>query len=408
MIFKIIYYLLFSLTLLVGIYYFVTSLWTFKKKTIKSNSNKYHKFGVLVACRNEERVIGNLIESLNLQNYPKELYDIIIIPNNCTDNTRDVALEYDVKIVDVDIPTKTKGEVLKYTFHKLAKSDYDAYVVFDADNLVDANFLNKMNDGINRGYEVAQGFRDAKNPSDSWITGSYAIYYYIANFFTNNARCNYNGNAWINGTGFMVLKSVIDKYGFDTKTLTEDSEFTGICTLNDVRVGYVSDAITYDEHPVDFVVSYKQRKRWTSGTLSCLKHYHKDLVKKIIKEKNLNALDMLIMYMAPIIQVISFLLPIYVFIYNLIIDLITKKTFIINFYSIYFFLICYLLNVLINIFIVKIYHKKIKDFYKGIIMFPVFVLTWIPINIVCIFKKTKTWEEIKHDKNIKISNLNKI
>ena len=89
---------------------------------------------------------------------------------------------------------------------------------------------------------------------------------------------NFSGSAAINGTGFVVRKSVIDEYGFNTVTLTEDSEFTGLCALKGIQVAFVEDAITYDEHPQSFWQSWKQRKRWTSGTLSCLKIYGKKLL----------------------------------------------------------------------------------------------------------------------------------
>ncbi len=393
-----------AISLIVGIYFALTGLYAFKKSKRKAVSNKLNKFGILIACRNEEQVIGELIDSIKKNDYDKKYYDIIVIPNNCTDHTKERALECGAKIIDVDIPTKTKGEVLKYTFNKLKDSDYDAYIIIDADNLLHENFLSKMNEALNSGFLVAQGFRDAKNPSDNWITGSYAMFYYIQNFFFNKARMSLNASAAINGTGFCVAKKIIDELGFNTKTLTEDSEFTGICAINNIQVGFVKDAITYDEHPLKFKDSWHQRKRWTTGTISCLKLYAKDLLKTFFKAKKISALDMFLFYSAPLIQLVAFLLPTALFIWNFCVGLMHEKI-VIDYGSILFFILLYVLNVLLNIFIIKLYKKDLKTHMKGIVFFPFFILTWIPINLVCLFKKETTWKPIKHTRNIEIEHI---
>ena len=79
------------------------------------------------------------------------------------------------------------------------RNDIDAYIIFDADNVVDKNFLKHMNNSLNNGYLVAQGFRDTKNVSDNWISSSYALYYYIQNYFFNKARTLIN----------MVLRQIL-------------------------------------------------------------------------------------------------------------------------------------------------------------------------------------------------------
>ena len=62
------------------------------KNNNKQNKNiKNHKFALLIAARNEENVIGNLLDSIKLQKYPKELIDIFVVADNCTDSTADIA-----------------------------------------------------------------------------------------------------------------------------------------------------------------------------------------------------------------------------------------------------------------------------------------------------------------------------
>ncbi len=400
----VVYNVVMILCFLFSMYFVVTGLFTFKKIKKHPIDHKLHKFGILIPCRNEEEVIGNLIDSIKNLNYPKDLYDCIVIPNNCTDNTEEIAKQKNAKIISVDIPTRSKGEVLKYTFDTLKNSDYDAYVIFDADNIVDENFLKHMNDTLNEGYLVAQAFRDSKNPSDNYLTGSYTMFYYLQNVFYNESRMVLKRSAAINGTGFCVKKSVIDQYGFQVKTLTEDSEFTGICSLNNVKIAFVKDAITYDEHPTNFKVSWRQRSRWTSGSYACLKRYHKSLFKNFWKNGNFCSFDSLLYYLAPFVQVISFFLPLTVFLLQFLKGLLIGKL-IIDFASLFLFAILYVGSILLNIFVIKLLHKKIKDHYKGIFAFSFFILTWIPINFICLFKKTKNWEPIKHTRKVTIKNI---
>ena len=401
---NIVYNIVMILCLLFSIYFAITGLFTFKRRKTKFLNNKKHKFAILIPCRNEEQVIKSLIESIKKQDYPEYLYDCYAIPNNCTDNTKEVARKSGAKIIEIDKPVKSKGEVLKYTFDYLKSSDYDAYVIFDADNVVHKNFLKAMNDTLNEGYLVAQGFRDAKNPSDNYLTGSYTMFYYLQNIFYNQARMVLKRSSAINGTGFCIKKCVIDEYGFNVKTLTEDSEFTGMCALNNIKIAFACDAITYDEHPTSFKVSWNQRKRWSSGCFACLKRFGTSLTKSFWKNSSFCSFDCLLYYLAPIVQVISFALPLFMVIMKFIHGLMIDKI-ILDLTSLYFFILFYIGSIILNIIVIKLLHKKIKDHYKGILGFSLFILTWIPINMICLFKKTKKWEPVSHTRNVNIENI---
>ena len=273
---KIIYYILFYTTLLYGTYFAVSGfLGIIMKSKVKfKKSKKKNFFAIIVAARNESQVIGNLVESLKELDYPKDRYGIFIVPNNCTDNTSKVALDSGATVLECNVKTKTKGDVLKFAFNKLKDNkEIDAYVIFDADNLVHKDFLKHMNDCLNSGYKVAEGYRDSKNPKDNWISGSYTIFYLFQNIFFNRSRMSFDASASINGTGFMISKDIIDRDGFETFTLTEDVEFTGQCALKGEKIAFVEDAITYDEYPIDFGASWKQRKRWSAGIIQCMNIY---------------------------------------------------------------------------------------------------------------------------------------
>ncbi len=384
-----------------GLYYVATGVFAFiKPKKDKLVTNKKHKFSIIVAARNEEGVIGNLIDSLQKQNYDKDKYEINIIVNNSTDNTYKVCKKYKINVIKCDVPVKNKGDVLRYTFKKFKDKKFDAYLVFDADNVVHPDFLLHMNNSLNCGYKVAQGFRDSKNYKDNWISGSYTLFYYIQNFFFNLSRKKLNSSASINGTGFMIRKDFIDKLDYNPVILTEDVELTTVCAINNERVDFVKDAITYDEQPTRFKVSLTQRLRWSKGNLQCWMKYHHMLFKTFIKHHNLAAVDMYLNNLAAIVQVLSVVVALASLIERMVV---TEVVF--SFAGIVGVLVSYIATIILTLF-VTIYNKKsISGMLPALILFSLFMMSWIPINVVCLFKKNLKWHHIGHNKDINIDDI---
>ena len=204
------------------------------------------RFGVLVPARNEENVVAHLVKSLTAQDYPRELFDVIVIPNNCTDDTAKAALEAGAQVLACDAPVKSKGEVLRFAFERLEGRGYDAYCILDADNLAAPGFLRAANDAIQAGWEVAQGHRDSKNPSDSWVAGDTSIFFWIMNRFYYRARSALGMSAALNGTGIVLSAALVKRLGCNMVTLTEDLEFTGLCASEGVKIGFMDGAVLYD------------------------------------------------------------------------------------------------------------------------------------------------------------------
>ncbi len=408
---ELIYNILEMSILVYGIYYIITGIFAFfgRKSKIRKYSHK-NKIAVLIAARNESKVIGKLVESLKKQKYPEDKYDIYVIPNNCTDNTREVAMNSGAKIIDCTVEVSSKGEVLRFAFDHIFKTNdtYDAFCIFDADNIVHPEFLSRMNDAICAGYRVAQGYRDSKNPYDSWVSSCYSIFYWVQNYFFNKARMNMGWSSSINGTGFMVKADVIKEFGFNTETITEDIEFAAQCACNNCRIAFVKNAITYDEQPIMFNESWKQRKRWSKGTLQCLVKYFKPLLKKAIKSDVPQGLDMAMFFLAPVMQVLAFVVIAVLLIYN-ILSIPAYDVF----RSIYagkiiLALIVYCISIIISAFVVSVEKKKTKKSVVGILTMGLFMLTWLPINIICMFNKKQVWEPIEHTKSMDIENIESI
>ena len=257
-----------------------------------------------------------------------------------------------------------------------------------------------MNISLNSGYKVAQGFRDSKNYQDNWISGSYTLFYYIQNFFFNLSRKKLNSSASINGTGFMVQKDFIESLDFDPVTLTEDVELTTVCAIHNEKIDFVKQAITYDEQPTLFKVSITQRLRWSKGNLQCWKKYHKALVKTFRKNHNLAAVDMYLNNLAAIVQVISMVIVL-IGLFERLIN--TKVVFSVA--GLLGFLASYLATFVVTLFVTLYNKKNVSAMMPSLILFTLFMLTWLPINIMCLFKKNIKWNHIGHNKDINIDDI---
>ena len=227
---------------------------------------KLHRFAVVVSARNEEEVIGELLDSLNKQNYPKELLDLYVVADNCTDDTAGVARKAGAFVYErFDQQKKGKGYAMDYLFHRLeeeGKDVYDGYFIFDADNLVDPNFVAEMNRTFDKGYDAITCYRNSKNFGDNWISAGYSIWFLREARFLNFPRTLLGTNCHVSGTGFLVSSKVIrDNGGWPFHLLTEDIQFSVDCAIQGRKIGYCDTAVVYDEQPTTFRQSWDQRLR---------------------------------------------------------------------------------------------------------------------------------------------------
>ena len=380
------------------------SLIKLKDKPLKVN--KEHRFMAIIPAHNEEAVVGNLIESLKNQTYNKDLYDIYVIADNCTDNTAKIAKEAGAIVYErFDETKKTKGYALNWFLQQKIAEDapYDAFFVFDADNIVDKNFIKNMNKKLCQGEDVVQGYRDIKNPSDNWITAGYAIFYWQMHRFYHLARYNLGLSPLLNGTGFMVRFDVIKPQGWDTETLTEDIEFSLKRIIKGKKLGWATDAIVYDEQPTGFRQSWSQRSRWTVGHIQCIQKYTKDLIIAAKENKKMINFDGLLYIVGSIpMFIITMLLLFSNFVmYNS--ASITTAELIKN--LIFYLVPTFILPILVGIFAMWLDGRKIKPMAKGLLCYPLFLLTWIFINFKCLFIRNTSWEKINHVRSIKISDV---
>ena len=382
----------------------VCSLVKLKDKPLKVK--KDHRFMAIIPAHNEEAVVANLIESLKNQNYNKELYDIYVIADNCTDRTAQVAREAGAIVYErFDPEKKTKGFALDWFLQQKIKEDapYDALCVFDADNIVDKDFIKNMNKKLCQGEDVVQGYRDIKNPADNWITSGYALFYWTMHRFYHLARYNVGLSPLLNGTGFMVRFDCIKPRGWKTVTLTEDIEFSLQRIIKGKKLGWATDAIVYDEQPTGFKQSWSQRSRWTVGHMQCIKEYTKKLAVAVKENKSMMNLDGFFYIIGSIPM---FIITLALLLSNFIMyagEAITRADLILNILN--FLIPTFLFPIATAVFVMWLDKRPIKPMIKGLLCYPLFMGSWLLINFKCLFKRNTKWEKINHVRSIKINEL---
>jgi cellulose synthase/poly-beta-1,6-N-acetylglucosamine synthase-like glycosyltransferase len=388
-------------------------IWKFKDKRTYKNEKT---FAVVVAAHNEEQVIKDVVKSLKQMDYPNEMYDVFVIADNCTDKTAIKAKEYGALVYErVDAEKRGKGYALEWMFANIFKMErqYDAVLIFDADNLVSKNFLTEMNKKLIDGYKVVQGYVDSKNPKDSWITGSYSISFWTTNRMFQLSRHNVGLSTQLCGTGFCVDTQILKDLGWGATCLTEDLEFTCKLVLNNQKVGWAHNAILYDEKPLTFAQSFRQRKRWMQGFADVSTRYFFKLLKKAIFEHDFIAFDCALYTIQPVmIILIGTSMVISAVNYALLaLNVITKVSSGLTVSAGMFTFWAILVGTLEFIYtpFVLALDKKL-DFktFLYYIIYPIYSLTWVPISIKGILDKNdKEWDHTLHTRSISIEELEK-
>ena len=373
------------------------------KKPKKFEASAQHRFAVVVSARNESSVIGNLIASIRSQNYPRELVDIFIIADNCTDNTAEIARSAGAIVYErFNKEQVGKGYALDWMFNiietEYADKNYEGYIIFDADNVLDPNYIAEMNKVFDNGYRIITSYRNSKNYDTNWITAGYSLWFLREAKYLNNARMQLGTSCAISGTGFLVSADVIrENNGWIHHLLTEDIEFTTDSIIHGEKIGYCADAILYDEQPTKFSQSYTQRLRWAKGFYQVFKNYGAKLVKGVFKG-SFSCFDMLMTIMpAMLLTLISIainIIAIPIGIANHSDELMTLVSLLVktvaNFYGMFF-----LLGLITTITEAEHIHCSKPKRILYLFTFPLFMLTYVPIAIVALFRKIE-WKPINH------------
>ena len=374
----------------------------FKKPRQIPDTDKQYRYCVLIAARNEAQVIRNLIDSIHAQTYPSSLVDICVVADNCTDDTAQIAREAGALVVERQNPSLIgKGYALDYLLKNLPVSRKpDAYLVFDADNILDPHYIEEMNKIYAAGYLASTSYRNSCNYDSNWISAGYGLWFLRESRYLNQARMQLGTSCAISGTGFMVASCVIEQnHGWIHHLLTEDVEFSVDSVLHGITIGYCDKAIVYDEQPVTFRQSWNQRLRWCKGFYQVFGRYGRKLISTAISKHCFAAFDM-IMAIAPaaLISVTTLFVNGFACLWGLVTEspalialgagsLLDSMS---GYYQVLFFLGIVTVITEWNNIRASVCKKLLYCF-----TFPIFMFTYVPIAVAAL-RKNVGWSPIAH------------
>lgn len=411
---NIVFYILLAIScvlLLQKIIYHIFGL--FPSKRFKE-AKKDHKYAIIIPARNESKVIEQLLISIKNQNYNKDLLKTFVVVEQETDPTCEICKNYENTEVFVRKHLENKGkgyaldEVIKHIFASGEK--YEAFFIFDADNVLDKNFITEMNKCYDAGYKLCLGYRNSKNWNGGWVASCSALTFSMINTFQNKSKARFKRNVVVSGTGFYISSDILEELGgWDFCTLTEDYEISTYSALHNIKSTYNEYAEYYDEQPTKLKTSWNQRLRWCKGYSQVNKKYNKKLVKSMIfdKEQRLNKFEYLFSIL-PVMCLIATTIAyaLYTFVLAIVGSCIGSefawpvwRAFITVVASMYLFFVLYSMVMLIA----ERKHTDItlKNSLICCLMSPFYWACYVPLYITALFKKTVEWKPIAH--NVKMA-----
>lgn len=412
MLINVINYIIAALFFICYSYQFVYLIVPFFKRKRKPTEVKLHRFAVLISARNEEAVIGNLIESIRMQTYPSDKISVFVCADNCTDRTADVASEAGAIVFErFDTRHIGKGYALDFLLKSIARcfkpDAFDGFFVFDADNVLEPDYIERMNETFCEGYNIVTGYRNSKNFGDNWISAGYSLWFLRESQYLNRSRYLLGSSAAVSGTGFMFSRNVIERVGgWKYFLLTEDIEFTIDSVIAGEKIGYCEKAMLYDEQPTDFKQSVRQRLRWARGYVQVFCGYGGKLIKGIFSRMFFSCYDMTMANIpAMVLSLASFIVNIATLVLNLHDAAVWQEVLMSLAQSA---LNVYLTFVLIGgvtlITEWKRIHTPAGKKLLYLLTFPLFMLTYIPISVAALFVNVE-WKPIVHQRNKSLSEI---
>ena len=249
------------------------------------------RFAIVIPAHNEELFLPRLLASSRNQDYPEELFDTIVVADNCTDSTAEVARHQGATVLTrADEGNQGKGYAIKWALETIDLDKYDAVLIVDADCIISTNTLKDL-DGAIQEKQVVQCYNGVANPDDSWFTRLLDVSRVINNEIYHPARRRLGLSSQLTGTGMCFATRILRKYGWDAFTVGEDWEYYAKLIQNGETIGFDSNARVYHEESSSLRQATSQRMRWSSGRFAVVWRYGFRLLSMGVVQRNVLKFD---------------------------------------------------------------------------------------------------------------------
>jgi 1,2-diacylglycerol 3-beta-glucosyltransferase len=284
-------------------YQFLLTVMAFRVKQADTfQTEKKRRFAVVVPAHNEEMMIARTIYSLHTLIYPKKLFDVVVVADNCTDSTAETARRLGATVYErFDETNRGKGFALRWIFDKLLKSQngYDAIVVIDSDSLVSGNYLEVMNGYLEKGSRVIQSSDLVLPQPGNWSIEATRIGFLLFNYVKPLGRKKLNLFAGLRGNGMCFGADVLRSFPWQAWSLTEDVEYGLMLIQQGVSIDFAPEAIVWAQMPVNASNAVSQRTRWESGRRQITRRYAPYFLKESFKRGSFRYFDVFLDLVTP-------------------------------------------------------------------------------------------------------------
>lgn len=287
---------------LLGYQFFLSILALFAKKRTVFDSKINRRFAFIIPAHNEEKIISKTIYSVSSLIYPKKQYDVFVIADNCTDQTAQKARALGATVLERTNPIQRgKGFALRWAFDAiLSREDkYDAVVVIDADSLISGNFLEVMNDYLDRGKLVIQCSDMVLPEPGNWSVEATRIGFMLYNYVKPLGRKVLGLNMGLRGNGMCFDVDVLRNVPWQAWSLTEDVEYGLVLQLNGINIDFAPEAEVLAQMPIEASNAETQRSRWELGRFQIIGAYTPKFLYKAITKGSFVYFDTFIELITP-------------------------------------------------------------------------------------------------------------
>lgn len=352
------------------------------------------EIAILIPARDESRVISGLLKSLQEQTLKPGMQDIYVIVERPDDSTIGICREFGCQVIfRKNLENQRKGYALDEAVKQILPKHYDLYFIFDADNILAPDYLEKMVKNYHQGYAMATGYRNSKNANDNVLAAMSGLTFSMINVLGNRGRIRHQANVIFSGTGCYVTGDLVEKWqGWPFHSLTEDYEMSLYAILHALPTFYDEEAVFYDEQPMKYRQTVLQRVRWIRGYFAARKIYV-PLMKKVRQAPNIGSVKRERIGVRPIVVALI----------GVIILLLSGiGTSFVTVSAVWLIVavvgVVYLVLMLVTVMMLKRERLELKPrIVLGVILLnPLYLLTYVPCALRAILAKDVKWEKIEH------------
>lgn len=263
-------------------------------KTVDVPESPESTFLVLFPAYSEDRVIVGSVKKFLLQNYPQDKYHVAVISDHQQESTEHLLSDLPVTVLRPVFEKSSKAKALQYAISEVS-GQYDYVVVLDADNIVETDFLHRLNILLKEGYKAVQCHRCAKN-SDSSVSVLDGVSEEINNTLFRKAHNLIGLSSALIGSGMCFDYSWFSSHVTKLTTAGEDRELEVFLLREGIYIKYADDILVFDEKVSSADNFQRQRQRWMSAQVNCFLSMIRHLPEAVIR-LNINYIDKTIQQM---------------------------------------------------------------------------------------------------------------